>query len=142
MSPATPPKRSYEELQLHMSAASFLRKAWPDDLLFHHSPNGEFKTEEEVRKLLAMGMQPGVYDFQFILPNAQSGWAEAKDDDGVLSQAQLDFQDKMRALKAPCFVFRSIPQLKVICLKLLTPFGRELKAYAPYQPRYVSARFG
>lgn len=136
------PKRSQDELKLHMSGASFMRKAWPDDLLWFYVPNGEEKDDEAIRKLLAMGMLPGLTDILVVLPNAQLGAIEFKDDDGQLSDAQIEVRDKLLALKVPYRICRSIPQLKETTTRWLAAFGRTLKAYAPYQPRYVSARFG
>lgn len=142
--PAThvPAKRSLEELKLHMSAASFMRRAWPDDLLWFCVPNGELMDPERISKALAMGMLPGLTDLCVVFPNARLGAIELKDDDGQLSDAQIEVREQLQALKVPYAVCRSIPQLRATCERWLAAFGRTLKPFAPYQPRYVSRRFG
>lgn len=122
------------EARLHIAVAAFLRAAWPDDLIFFHTPNGEARPGGAAGKLKAMGVLPGVPDFTFLLPNGQAAFIELKARDGELSDAQIAFRDKAVALHCGYAVARSIEDVERVLSGWLALFGRKLKARTVERP--------
>lgn len=123
------PRRKKTELSLHMSAAAFLRWAWPSDLPWTHFPAGEQRDARTGAKLKAMGLAPGWPDFLLVLPNGQLAGIELKAAGGALSQAQIATRDRFIALKCGFAICRSVDEVEATLAKWLSHFpGYALRA--------------
>ncbi len=117
-----------KEIGLHISVATFLNYAWPDDLLWTHFPAGERRDLKTAQKLKAMGLKPGWSDFLFVLPNGQLGKIELKIGTTPLSDEQIKVRDKAIALGCGYVVCRSVDEVEAALTRWLALFGRKLKA--------------
>lgn len=115
--------RKVKEIGLHMSAAAYLRRACPGEVLWFHVPNGEKRDESTAGKLKAMGVLAGVPDFVFVLPNAQAAFLELKAADGVLSDPQIDFRDRVLAAGCGYATARSLDEVEAVLVRWLACFG-------------------
>lgn len=127
--PVTHARRAVKEVSLHMSVAAFLRRAWPDELLWFHVPNGEKRDKAAAGKLKGMGVLAGVPDFTFIMPNGQAAFLELKAKAGVLSDAQIAFRDRALACGCGYATARSMEDSEQILSRWLGAYGRQLRAH-------------
>lgn len=111
-----------------MSAAAYLRRAWPEHLPWWHTPNGEQRDKATAGKLKGMGVTAGVPDFCLILPNGQATFIELKRLTGDLSKEQDEFRDKVLALRCGYATARSMEEVEAIVTRWLGLF--ELKPRA------------
>jgi hypothetical protein len=116
------------EISLHMSAAAFLRRAWPEELPWTHFPAGELRDKATGGKLKAMGLAPGWADFLFVMPNAQLAMLELKVPGGVLSDAQIEVKQKCQRLGCAYAVARSMEELEDIVVAWLAAYGLKPRA--------------
>lgn len=123
---ATPAKRTFHEIRPHIQIASFLKWAWPADLPWTHFPAGEMRDEDTLRKLCAMGLNPGWGDFQFVLPNAQFATMEVKRQHGQMSEAQIAHRERLITLKAGHALVENVADVRRVGARWLARFGREL----------------
>jgi hypothetical protein len=93
-----------------------------------------------------MGALAGVPDLTFILPNGQAAWIELKADGGRMSEAQLDFRDRVLALKCGYEVCTSINEVEAVLARWLARTSnlrlraRSLPTGATYRTRDGEAR--
>lgn len=139
--PATPAPK---EIGPHKAIAAYLELAWPQHLPWTHFPAGEMRDRIERtdrrtgktytfspagNRLKLMGLHPGWFDFQFILPNAQFACAEVKRaKDGEFSIAQIDHREKCIALKVAVAVWESPEDAERTITRWLALFGLEPRA--------------
>lgn len=116
------------ETSLHLEVVRFLRVAWPSDLMFWHTPNGGLRNKAEAGKLKAMGVLAGVPDLLFVLPNAQLAGIELKTPGEELTPGQIEFRDRLTALKGGFATCRSVDEVEATLGRWLGAFGRQLRA--------------
>ena len=116
------------ESTLHFSVAAFMRRAWPEDLPWWHTPNGELRDKRTAAKLKGMGVLRGVPDIIVLLPNGQAGFIELKKADGTSSDDQVEFRDKVLALHCGYATCRSMEEVQAALSRWLGMFGRKLRA--------------
>lgn len=100
------------EQKLHIAVASFLKVALPPGVVAFHCPNGGKRSKAEASLLKAMGVLAGVPDWTIILPNGQAAFIELKADGGRMSDAQLDFRERVLALRCGYEVCASIDDVE------------------------------
>jgi hypothetical protein len=123
-----------KEVSLHMSAAAFLRRAWPEHLPWSHFPAGERRDAKTGAKLKAMGLAPGWPDFIFVLPNGQAAFLELKAPDGQLSDNQIEFRDRVLALHCGYATARSLDEVERTLSRWLDAYGLKLRARTVVRP--------
>jgi hypothetical protein len=123
-----PAKPKTKEISLHMTAAAFLRHAWPGDLPWTHFPAGEKRDARTGAKLKAMGLAAGWPDFILLLPNGQAAFLELKASAGSLSDPQIEFRQKATALRCGYAVCRSLDEVEATLTRWLALFNRKLNA--------------
>lgn len=131
------------EIGPHKAIAAYLELAWPEDLPWTHFPAGEKReTVERVDKrsgrtyrfspagarLKAMGLHPGWFDFQFILPNAQFATAEVKRLTGDFSAAQIEHRRKLLALGVAVATWRTPEDAERTVTRWLAAFSLKPRA--------------
>lgn len=121
-------KPQTSEIALHMAAAAFIRRAWPEHLPWTHFPAGELRDPRTAGKLKAMGTAPGWADFIFILPNGQAAFLELKRKGGVLSEHQIAFRAAVVACGSGYAVARSLDEVEHTLARWLSHFGLTLNA--------------
>ncbi len=112
------------ETAIQMDIARFLRAAWPADLPWWHTPNGELRDRVVAGKLKAMGVRPGVWDLAFILPDGVARFIEVKSAKGTLSPDQKTFKEQGLVLGCRFAVARSDHDVEAIITAWLAEFGR------------------
>lgn len=132
-----------KEITLHMSAAAFIRVAWPSHLPWWHCPNGEERGDRRPyqkkdgtwatysptgKKLKNMGVRPGVADFQFILPNGQAAFIEMKRPGEDLTEDQIKFRDEVTACGCGYQVCYSVAEVAKTLERWLALYGLHLRA--------------
>lgn len=121
-------KPQTSEIALHMAAAAFIRRAWPEHLPWTHFPAGELRDARTAGKLKSMGTAPGWADFIFILPNGQAAFLELKRKGGVLSDAQIAFRRSVVACNCGYSVARSLDEVEEVLARWLALFDLTLNA--------------
>lgn len=125
------------ETSLHLQVAKYLRRAWPAHLPWWHTPNGEKRARKlrtkadgtvvsyspEGGKLKAMGALAGVPDLIFIMPDRQIAFIELKKPTGDLSDEQITFRDRVRALGCAYVVCRSVEEVETTITRWLKVYG-------------------
>jgi hypothetical protein len=109
--------KSEDEIQLEVSA--WLDHHLPSDWRWFHPPNGGWRKKATARRLKAMGVKPGVSDIIICRPDGPDIWIELKAFAGVLTPAQKDWRDWMKAAGRPYFVARSVGDVVVILKEFL-----------------------
>ncbi len=122
------------ETSLHLSVAGYLRRAWPEELIWLHVPNGAFRNVREASKLKAMGVLPGAPDLMFVLPKAQVAWIELKTTAGALSEVQIEFRRKALALKCGYAVCRTPEEVEDVITRWLAAYGLKPRASMVQRP--------
>ena len=115
------------EQALQIAACDFIEKAAPG-LLFFHPANGGARSKVEGAIFKAMGVRKGVPDLVILLPNAGAGFIELKAGKGVLSPAQKQWRDDLRARGYAWAEARSLEEVEDILGRWLLPYGWTLKA--------------
>lgn len=139
--PATP---TIKEIGPHEAIAAYLDLAWPEHLPWTHFPAGEERVSYERvnrqtgetyrfspagQRLKRMGLKPGWYDFQFILPNAQFATAEVKRlIGGQLSEEQIAHRAQLLALGVAVAEWRSPEDAEKTITRWLAAFGLKPRA--------------
>jgi hypothetical protein len=121
-------KPPVKEINLHMSAAAFIRRAWPEHLPWSHFPAGEKRDARTAGKLRNMGLAPGWPDFVFLLPRGQVAFIELKTRTGDLSEAQAAFCERVKALGQGYAVCRSLEEVETTLARWLACYGLSLRA--------------
>lgn len=150
------PQIPQDEDALAKSVADYLRRAWPAELPWWHTPNGgsraqvtrtdrrtgkTYRFSPEAQKLKAMGVRAGVADLAFIMPNGQAAFIELKAGDNGLSDEQIDFRRDVIACNCGYAVARSLEEVEQILSRWLAHFDLTLRASvvtrlaSPYQPQ-------
>jgi hypothetical protein len=133
-----------EDMDIHIPLVGILDWAWPEHLPFWHTPNGGKREQvrrqradgswytfsPEAKKLKRMGTLSGVLDLQFLLPNGVSGFLELKRPGESLTDEQVDFIGRARALGCPCEVAYSVEEALDILRSWLAVFGLKLRVKA------------
>lgn len=115
------------EQHLQIAACAFIELAAPG-LLFFHPANGGARSKAEGAIFKAMGVRKGVPDLVILLPNAGVGFIELKAGKGVLSPAQKQWRDDLRARGYAWAEARSLEEVEDIMGRWLLPYGWTLKA--------------
>ena len=115
------------ELKLHFAVAAYLRHALPPEVVAWHTPNGELRDPRTAAKLKGMLVVPGVPDFTLVLPNGQTAFIELKAGDGQLSPEQIEFRQRVVALRCGYAVCRSLDEVEATLARWLSKFGLTLK---------------
>lgn len=121
-------KPPVKEISLHMSAAAYIRRAWPEHLPWWHTPNGEKRDARTAGKLKGMGVLAGVPDFSFVMPNGQAAFIELKNADEGLSDSQIEFRDRVLAARCGYAVCRTMEQVEDTLTRWLAAYGLEPRA--------------
>lgn len=121
-------RRASPERALHMSAAAFIRRAWPEHLPWTHFPAGELRDKATAGKLKGMGLMPGWPDFIFIMPNGQFAALELKARAGVLSEAQITVRAQLLACGCGYAVARSMEEVEATLSRWAGAYGLALRA--------------
>lgn len=121
-------RKPRKEISFHMSVAAFMRRAWPEDLIWFHVPNGEARDRATAGKLKGMGVLPGVPDITVLLPNAQVGFIELKASGGTLSDEQAEFRTKAMAIGCGYATCRTMEEVEATLSRWLAMFDRKLRA--------------
>jgi hypothetical protein len=134
-----PPK----EVDAHQAIAAYLELAWPAHLPWTHFPAGEKRDSvERTRRdgstyrfspagarLKRMGLHPGWFDFQFILPNAQFATAEVKRSvGGAFSDDQIEHRRRCIALGVAVATWETPEDAEVTITRWLAAFGLKPRA--------------
>lgn len=121
-----PPQK---EISLHVSAAAFMRRALPPEIVFAHVPNGEVRDKATAGKLWAMGVLAGFADFVLIMPvNGQAAFLELKSKAGVLSDAQVEFKRRVEANNCGYATARTMEEVEAILARWCAAYGLKLRA--------------
>jgi hypothetical protein len=128
----------------HKAIAAYLDLAWPLHLPFTHFPAGENRGDHVERvdrrtgrtyrfspagkKLKDMGLRPGWWDFQGVLPNGQFWMAEVKDEGETLSDAQAQHLELCKPLGVAWAIWRSPEDAERTAIRWLAAFGLKPRA--------------
>lgn len=128
----------------HVAIADYLELAWPLHLPWTHFPAGENRGDHIERvnrktgrtyrysptgaKLKRMGLKPGWFDFQGVLPNGQFWHAEVKDEGETLTQAQQDHLDLCKPLGVAWAIWETQEQAEATAIRWLAAFGLKPRA--------------
>lgn len=77
-------------------------------------PNGGTRNKIEAMVLKATGLLSGVSDLIVILPNSKILFIELKNEKGIQQEKQKDFETRIKKLKLPYYLVRSLEQFKNI----------------------------
>jgi hypothetical protein len=122
--------RQTSEKEVHMLAWQWVRKTYPDLLIFH-VPSGEPRDVVVAMKLKRMGVVPGVADFLMFVPG-RSIAIEIKDGDGRQSDAQKHFQKQWKACGNFYEVARSLIEFQNIVNTHVWPWSLTQSASMPH----------
>lgn len=112
-------KLPIKETPLHIQIVHLVRiDSTPEDLILLHVPNGGTRHPREAAKLKAMGVLAGAGDLLCHWPVAieengirsiwmDTGYIEIKTDDGELTQQQIEFRRRIKAMGGKYTVARS-----------------------------------
>lgn len=115
----TRPRNIGEEV-FHKALVERLRWEHADKrCLWWHTPNGGPRSKGAAGKLKAMGVLPGVPDLQFMFPDGHVAFLELKRPNGVMSEAQYDFESRCRRYGVEYAVAYSMDQ----AVEILTAWG-------------------
>lgn len=95
----------HREDDLQMAVVQYLLLSCPENVLWYHCPNGEYRSKKTAAKLKRMGVRPGIPDLCFVLPGGRAAFIELKADKGVVSPEQktvLAMVDDLGGLYAVC----------------------------------------
>jgi hypothetical protein len=85
------------EESIHISCVHWWQLVKPPKHVLFHVPNGELRHPAVARKLVKMGVVPGVWDLCLIGPSVPFAWIEVKRPKGKLTIAQREFRDVLDA---------------------------------------------
>lgn len=128
-----PRKGRWGETSLQASLVRQFR-LWvpPSHGVIYCVPNGEKLSPQAARRLLEMGLLPGVSDLVILLRGGRSIYAEVKTKDGRQSPPQRDFQTNLAALGHRYVVLRSVDDLTELLVQegLVARHGAALRLLA------------
>jgi hypothetical protein len=101
------------EERIQVEVAQWLDRNLPADWRWYHPPNGGWRKKSTANRLKSMGVKPGVADVVICRPDGPDIWIELKSFGGVLSLAQKEWRDWMKAADRPYFVARSVGDVVV-----------------------------
>lgn len=122
---ALPPAK---EISLHMSAAAFMRRALPPEIIWYHCPNGEVRDKATAGKLKGMGVLAGVPDLCFVMPNGQAAFLELKVGGGRLDDDQITFGFRARSVGCGHAVATTMEEVEAVLARWMTAYGLKLRA--------------
>jgi hypothetical protein len=127
---ATPFRRrpQREDLDIHIPVVEFLGWAWPEQLPWWHTPNGEQREIHTARKLKRMGVRAGVPDLVFILPNGQAAFIELKVPGKETTGGQDDFIELAKDCGCGVAICYSVEDVQAVLTRWLAIFGMKLRA--------------
>ena len=112
--------RPTSENEIHLLAWQWVKKTYPDLLIFH-VPNGGNRNMQEALKFKRMGVVPGVADFLMFVPGHAVA-IELKDRGGKQSEAQREFQKQWEALGNEYWLVRSLTDFQSIVYTYQSPW--------------------
>jgi hypothetical protein len=101
------------EQAIHRSCVHYLRTVLPNTWLVMHAANGGYRSKSEAGIFKALGVIAGWPDISIFGEEAkgcQAWFLEVKSDDGRLTDAQKDCQNRLRELGFPVAVVHSIDE--------------------------------
>jgi hypothetical protein len=122
--------RQTSERKVHMLAWQWIKKTYPDLLIFH-VPSGEPRDVVVAMKLKRMGVVPGVADFLMFVPGYNIA-IEMKEDSGRQSDAQKRFQKQWEACGNVYQVARSLTDFQNIVNTYVWPWSLKQSASMPH----------
>lgn len=123
------------EDQLQKSVVQYLLLSCPEDVLWYHCPNGEYRSKRTAAKLKLMGVRPGIPDLCFVLPGGRAAFIELKTETGVISKNQKIILGMVRSLGGLHAVCRSLEDVEDI----LQTWGVNMKiSLHTQQPRPIA----
>jgi hypothetical protein len=129
MAVAVEKPRKISEKEVHMRAWQWVKKTYPDLLIFH-VPSGEPRDVVVAMKLKRMGVVPGVADFLMFTPGRNIA-IEMKDEGGRQSDAQKRFQKQWEACGNFYEVARSLIEFQNIVNTYVWPWSLKQLASTP-----------
>ena len=99
------------EARIQAAIVDFVRTVAPEVIIWA-VPNGGLRTKAEAARLKWTGVLAGVLDLTLALPNGRCAFWEVKTHDGSLSEDQIDFIIRLRALDHSWAVIRSIDEAR------------------------------
>jgi hypothetical protein len=99
------------ETKIQAAIVGYLRAVLVDCLVWH-TPNGGYRTPTEARRLIDMGVLPGVLDVQILAPMGRCYFIEVKREDGTLEPSQEAFIAFCMNRGVPYCIARSIDDVK------------------------------
>jgi len=107
------------EQQLHAECFKWFHNTYPAERgMLHHNNNNSVNSIAG-NKMKAMGVVPGVSDFELILPRGMIAFIEMKTDTGQLSKDQDRFCNMVLARGHVYFVIRTLSKFQEIVKTLL-----------------------
>jgi hypothetical protein len=99
--------RNQPEYRLHYYVVQLLTLKRRPNIVFWHTPNGEYRSKRTAAKLATMGVLKGVADISIVLPGGHIAFLELKAEGGYLSAEQRAFRANVEGLGALYAVARS-----------------------------------
>lgn len=133
-------QRAPTEQSMHISVASFLKRALPPEILWFHCPNGGKRNLKEASLLKAMGTLAGVPDLIFVMPNGQAAFLELKTKTGEHSPEQITFAQRARLIGCAYATCRSFDEVEATLARWLAAYGLTLRARTVAAPILENAQ--
>lgn len=111
------------EAQLHESVAAFLAYALPSEAVFFHVPNGEKRDKGTAKKLMRMGVAPGIPDI-CIIHGGRAIFIELKTRKGTTSNVQSMMHERLRIAGGLVFICRDLIAVEDTLRPLMRLRGR------------------
>lgn len=99
------------EDKLQYACAEYLRH---NKMCFLHIPNEGKRSVQTTCMLIAKGMQPGAHDIVILLDGGKTLWVELKTKDGVISQKQKAWHERIVKMGYSHHLIRSDCALEVL----------------------------
>ena len=110
-------QRQHDEDKIQRSIIDYIEAVIPHALVFA-IPNAARRSWRGRATNAVSGLKRGAPDLCVCLSGGEVLWIEVKSDNGRLSQDQLAFAGKLRALKHNYILARSIDDVRISLLKL------------------------
>ncbi len=96
------------EEALQRAVVQLLTLCLPDNIVWFHVPNGEYRSKRTGAKLKAMGVRAGVADLAFVLPEGRAAFIELKAEGKYQTKVQRDFEGGVKRAGGLYQVCRSL----------------------------------
>ena len=128
--------RDNPEERLQKAVVQYLMLSLPDDVLWYHCPNGEYRSKRTAARLKLMGVRPGVSDLPFVI-QGRAAFIELKATKRSLSGDQEAFEALVERAGGLFAVCRSLEEVE----DTLTAWGVNMKIrLRTQQPRPIAGR--